>query len=150
MVATDYKLENDGTCKVYAGNGGLITTFDNVDSMSHAEQLMLDYNKAEKRDRESVLSIDVKDAVIVENDDKHFDTINFMYFANNFHHDWIDSIWRPETSLHNHLYEKWRNLCTNNSYGGTANFLTFFMQLDGGNKEMLLDWIRQNYTYRLT
>lgn len=140
MRATDYKLENDGTCKMYAGNGGLITTYENVDSMFHAEELMKEYN---------VNQIDVKDAMIVEDDEKHFDTINFMYFANNFHHDWMDSIWKPETSIHTHLYAKWRNLCISNTYGGTANFLTFFMQLDEGNKEILLDWIKQNYTYRL-
>jgi len=38
MKATDYKLENDGTLKMYAGNGGLITTYDNVNSMFQAEQ----------------------------------------------------------------------------------------------------------------
>ena len=44
MKITDFKLENDGTCKMYAGNGGLITTYDNVDSMFQAEQLMNDHN----------------------------------------------------------------------------------------------------------
>ena len=139
MRATDYRLENDGTLKMYAGNGGLITTYDNVDSMFQAELLMNAYNTN---------NIEVINPMIVEDDNKHFDTINFMYFANNFRHDWLDCVWKKDTSIHGHLNKKWRNLCSSNQYGGTANFLTFFMQLDDGNKEMLLDWISKNYSYR--
>ena len=33
MKITNYKLENDGTCKMYAVYGALIDTYENVDSM---------------------------------------------------------------------------------------------------------------------
>ena len=146
MKITDYKLENDGTCKMYAGNGGLVDTYKNVDSMLHAQQLMDDHN---------LKLLPVKEVEVVRNvctvvsQDRNHETINFMYFANNFHHDWMDSVWDKNTSMHSHLYEKWQNLCKRNEFGGTANFFTFFMQLDESNKDILCDWISENYSYRL-
>ena len=146
MKITDYKLENDGTCKMYAVYGALIDTYKNVDSMLHAQQLMDDHN---------LRLLSVKEVEVVRNvctvvsQDRNHETINFMYFANNFHHDWMDSVWDKNTSMHSHLYEKWQNLCKRNEFGGTANFFTFFMQLDESNKDILCDWISENYSYRL-
>ena len=139
MKATDYKLENDGTLKMYAGNGGLIATYDNVDSMFQAEQLMNEYNTNE---------IVVHDMKLIPSENRNFDIVNFMYFANNFHHDWMKSVWDKDTNMHKHLSDKWRNLCSRNAHGGTANFLTFFMDLDDRNKDVLCDWISKNYSYR--
>tara|TARA_R110000851_G_scaffold29695_3_gene81536 strand:+ start:526 stop:972 length:447 start_codon:yes stop_codon:yes gene_type:complete len=147
MKATDYKLENDGTLKMYAGNGGLIATYDNVDSMFQAEELMNEYNTNEIVVHGMKEAIDY--AVVKFSENRNFDIVNFMYFANNFHHDWMKSVWDKDTNMHKHLSDKWRNLCSRNEHGGTANFLTFFMDLDDRNKNVLCDWISKNYSYRL-
>ena len=140
MKATDYKLENDGTLKMYAGNGGLIATYDNVDSMFQAEELMNEYNTNE---------IVVHDMKLIPSENRNFDIVNFMYFANMFPHDWINSVWDKDVNIHKHLSSKWLSLCSSNDYGGTANFLTFFMDLGHGQRNQLCDWISKNYSYRL-
>ena len=136
---TDFKLENNGELKMFGASGGVIDRYQNVDSLFQAQQLMDDHN---------LKLLPVKGAEVVSQDRNH-ETINFMYFANNFHHDWMDSVWDKNTSMYSHLYEKWHNLCKRNEFGGTANFFTFFMQLDESNKDILCDWISENYSYRL-
>jgi len=72
-------------------------------------------------------------------------TINFMYFAHNFGYNWISVIWSNNTHMANHLMSKWNALNQNNSDGGTSNFFKLFMQLDDNNRNILLDWIKENY-----
>jgi len=72
-------------------------------------------------------------------------TINFMYYANNFNHDWINKVWSNNAHICEHLTSKWDALNHNNNDGGTANFFKLFMQLDDNNRNILLDWIKENY-----
>ena len=161
MRITEFKLESDGTCKMFGESGGVIDRWHNVDSLAHAQILMNDYNNSllireHHKDVEanafkeiSPNLIEVKDAEFVYAE-RNFDAVNFMYFANNFHHDWMNSVWGTDTNMHKHLSDKWRNLCSRNDYGGTANFLTFFMELDDRNKDLLCDWISDNYKWKVT
>ena len=73
----------------------------------------------------------------------------FMYFANNFPHDWIQKVWSDNTHMCNHISSKWVGLNERNSYGGTLNFFKLFMELDGGNQEKLCEWITLNYSSKM-
>jgi hypothetical protein len=73
----------------------------------------------------------------------------FMYFANNFPHDWIQQVWSDNTSMCNHITSKWVGLNERNSYGGTLNFFKLYMELDGGNQAKLCEWITLNYSSKL-
>ena len=73
----------------------------------------------------------------------------FMYFANNFPHDWIQKVWSDNTHMCNHIASKWVGLNERNSYGGTLNFFKLFMELDGGNQEKLCEWITLNYSSKM-
>jgi|TARA_R100001369_G_scaffold24920_2_gene45620 hypothetical protein len=73
----------------------------------------------------------------------------FMYFANNFPHNWIQQVWSDNTSMCNHIASKWANLNQRNSYGGTLNFFKLYMELDGGNQAKLCEWITLNYSSKL-
>lgn len=144
---TDYKLDNDGTLRTYIGNK-LHNTHFNVDSMFQAEILIDIENYALKivnENRNEVAEIEVKDAEIVTSDNKHLDTIRFMYYANNFNYNWIEDVWSDNTHMCKHIMGKWNDLNRRNEDGGTSNFFTLFMQLDDGNRLVLLDWIKKNY-----
>ena len=73
----------------------------------------------------------------------------FMYFANNFPHNWIQQVWSGNASICNHIASKWSNLNERNLYGGTLNFFKLFMELDGGNRELLCEWIAHNYNSKM-
>ena len=73
----------------------------------------------------------------------------FMYFANNFPHDWIQKVWSDNTHMCNHIASKWVGLNERNSYGGTLNFFKLFMELDGGNQKKLCEWITLNYSSKM-
>ena len=72
-------------------------------------------------------------------------TINFMYFANNFPHNWIEEVWQNDVRLSKHLKGKWNSMNQSNQLGGTVNFFKLFMELDNGNRNTLCDWIAKNY-----
>jgi len=72
-------------------------------------------------------------------------TISFMYFANNFPHDWIDKVWQNDVRLSKHMKGKWDSMNQSNQLGGTVNFFKLFMELDNGNRNTLCDWIANNY-----
>jgi hypothetical protein len=80
--------------------------------------------------------------------------VAFTYYANNFHLDFIDRVWRDNPLLVNHLQDKWDTLVTqltkareesNNSLirnmSGTELFYRFYMMLDTSNKELLNEFI---------
>jgi len=80
--------------------------------------------------------------------------VAFTYYANNFHLDFIDRVWRDNPLLVNHLQDKWDSLvthltkarkeCSNpfvRSMGGTEVFYRFYMMLDQSNKELLNEFI---------
>tara|TARA_R100001244_G_scaffold131803_1_gene105835 strand:+ start:772 stop:1050 length:279 start_codon:yes stop_codon:yes gene_type:complete len=80
--------------------------------------------------------------------------IAFTYYANNFHYDFIDRVWKDNPALKEHLKGKWDILVTqltkarkesNNSLirnmSGTELFYQFYMMLDTSNKELLNEFI---------
>ena len=69
-------------------------------------------------------------------------TINFMYFAFNFPYKFIEEVWSESPSMANHLREKFNSLSERN---GSMTIFKWFMELDGNNKNTLLDWIEVNY-----
>ena len=69
------------------------------------------------------------------------DIINFMYFANNFSQSQLNEMFNV-TSHPEHLKNKFKNIVAPN---GTDKFFKWFMMLDGGNKESVIDYIQNNY-----
>jgi len=90
--------------------------------------------------------------------------IKFTYFANNFTGDFVEKVW-GNGSLGQHLKDKWemlgqqlmafktasQHIKDGNYYGhglsGTENFYKFYMMLDSYNKELLNNYISNNYNY---
>ena len=66
--------------------------------------------------------------------------VNFMYFAHNFPYGFINKVWNG--NMADHLHDKFINSKGDN---GTEKFFKWFMNLDEGNKETLIDWIDKNY-----
>ena len=69
-------------------------------------------------------------------------TINFMYFAFNFPYKFIEDVWSDNASLSKHFRDKFNSLSERN---GSMTIFKWFMELDNGNKSILLDWIEKNY-----
>ena len=80
--------------------------------------------------------------------------VAFTYYANNFHLDFIDRVWKDNPLLVNHLQDKWDSLvtqltkareeCSNlfvRNMTGTVLFYEFYMMLDQSNKELLNEFI---------
>jgi len=66
--------------------------------------------------------------------------INFMYFGHNYESDFIIKVFGNH--LGNHLQSKFNTMY---SKYGTLTFFRWYMELDNGNKELLNNWIEQNY-----
>ena len=93
--------------------------------------------------------IHVDDIEVIEpieiNNGSNKNIIKFMYYGNNFSHDWIQQVWSDNTHMAGHLTSKWNALNSTSSSGGTMNFFKLFMQLDDKNRNKLCDWIAANY-----
>ena len=72
---------------------------------------------------------------------------NFAYFSCNFPIDFIESVWSNERLMANHLREKltYYQRLSGENYITVGCFMTWFMNLDSGNQNLLLDWIYENY-----
>lgn len=68
--------------------------------------------------------------------------VNFMYFAHNFPYGFIDKVWSDNKHMADHLNDKFHVYRSND---GTQTFFRWFMNLDEGNKEKLINWIDKNY-----
>ena len=68
--------------------------------------------------------------------------INFMYFGHNYPHDFISKVWGDDSSMSQHLADKFSSMY---SEYGTMTIFRWFMELDHINKNILLDWISDNY-----
>ena len=68
--------------------------------------------------------------------------INFMYFGNNYPHDFIEKCWNYDKRLADHLRDKFSDFYLRYT---TYTFFRWFMELDEGNKIHLLEWITHNY-----
>lgn len=73
----------------------------------------------------------------------HNNTKNFMYFISNYPHGFIQQIWSG-SSLANHLESKFLGFCSRYGRSDLA-FLLWFYELDGGNQDILLEWVDTNY-----
>tara|TARA_R110001606_G_C15324569_1_gene644953 strand:+ start:1211 stop:1444 length:234 start_codon:yes stop_codon:yes gene_type:complete len=69
-------------------------------------------------------------------------TINFMYFAFNFPYKFIEDVWADNPSLSKHFRDKFNSLAERNV---SMTIFKWFMELDNGNKTILLNWIEKNY-----
>jgi hypothetical protein len=67
---------------------------------------------------------------------------NFMYFGHNYPHDFISKVWWIDPSLADHLESKFHSMYEQK---GTLTFFSWFMELDGGNKNQLIQWVMLNY-----
>jgi hypothetical protein len=78
--------------------------------------------------------------------------INFMYFGHNYPHNFIAKAWAgketltedDEYSLADHLTKKFHTMYEKH---GTLTFFRWYMELDNGNKEILNDYIADNYNF---
>tara|TARA_A100001201_G_scaffold70839_1_gene65039 strand:+ start:3263 stop:3505 length:243 start_codon:yes stop_codon:yes gene_type:complete len=66
----------------------------------------------------------------------------FMYFAYNFPIGWMEKVWADDEHLLNHFKDKWAGGIAK---CGTHRFFDFYMNLDGKNKDKLVQWIDNNY-----
>lgn len=66
--------------------------------------------------------------------------VKFMYFGHNYPSGFITKVWKG--SLGVHLESKFSDMYQRY---GTMTFFRWFMELDGGNKEILTSWIEANY-----
>jgi len=94
--------------------------------------------------QDDVNDIEVIEPIEIDNDSNN-NIIIFMYYANNFDHNWIDIVWSDNSHMHEHLTSKWNALNSTSHVGGTMNFFKLFMQLDGKNRNKLCNWISANY-----
>lgn len=69
--------------------------------------------------------------------------INFAYFTANFPHDFISKCWENNPSLGNHLKNKF--VSKNGQFISCGDFMSWFLNLDVGNQNKLLNWIDDNY-----
>lgn len=66
----------------------------------------------------------------------------FVNFSSNYPHNFVAKVW-GDTSIGNHLQSKF-----NQAYerSGSRGVMTdFYTMLDGGNREILCNWIEANY-----
>ena len=89
-------------------------------------------------------NMEVIEPIVIDNS-VNDNIIKFMYYANNFNHDWIDKVWSDNSHMAKHLTSKWIALNRTSSVGGTMNFFKLFMQLDNKNRNKLCNWISENY-----
>lgn len=67
----------------------------------------------------------------------------WVFFAMNYPYDFIDKVWAGQTSLIAHLKGKFNAYY--DDYGSRAVMNTFYCELDGANKQKLLNWVADNY-----
>ena len=72
----------------------------------------------------------------------HKAVINFMFFGNNYPHDFIEQVWKGNQLMIDHLRLKFTHLYRMHT---TRAFYIWFMELDHFRKEELLSWIDDNY-----
>lgn len=64
----------------------------------------------------------------------------FVMFSMNYPHNWIEKCWSG--SIGQHLQGKWND--SHEKYGSVGVMMDFYCKLDGGNREILTQFI--NYT----
>ena len=74
-------------------------------------------------------------------------TINFVYFTANFPSNFIEQVWEGNQHLIDHLTAKFNSIVKRADEGfvSPGTFLKFVFELDGENKETLVEWVENNY-----
>lgn len=67
----------------------------------------------------------------------------FVYFSQNYPNNWINTIWKDNRILADHLESKFNSL--NKRYGTHAAVLRFYLELDNENEQIFDNWIINNY-----
>lgn len=67
----------------------------------------------------------------------------WVFFCMNYPYDFIEKAWEGNTILINHLKGKFNAYY--DAYGSRAVMNTFYCELDGNNKKILLEWVLDNY-----
>lgn len=74
---------------------------------------------------------------------KNLELINkVMMFGYNYPPNFIAKVWEDEQNLANHLQSKFSDFYQR---VGTMAFFRWYMELDNGNREKLVNWIDNNY-----
>ncbi len=73
--------------------------------------------------------------------------LNFAYFTANFPSDFIEKAWNDEPHLAQHLHEKILGYAKDEGFISAGTFMKWFFDLDAENKEILINWIQNNYKY---
>lgn len=66
-----------------------------------------------------------------------------MLYGYNYHHDFIEQVWKGEPSLAEHLRSKFSGYY--DRYGSSGVFLAFWSSLSSDRKRELSDWIIKNF-----
>ena len=66
--------------------------------------------------------------------------VKFMYFGHNYPNGFISNIWGGQMAKH--LESKFSTMYERK---GTLTFFSWFMELDNSNREILINWIEENY-----
>jgi hypothetical protein len=68
--------------------------------------------------------------------------INFMYFGHNYPANFISKVWGIGSTSAKHLEGKFHSMYEQK---GTLTFFSWFMELDNDNKDVLINYIHNNY-----
>ena len=71
-------------------------------------------------------------------------TINFMYFAHNFKGEHLTNIFKL-LGNEEHFNDKFHSM---RGDSGTEKFFRWFMELSDDNKEVVTNYVEQNYSYK--
>jgi hypothetical protein len=72
---------------------------------------------------------------------------NFMFFANNYSFTQLSAMFKV-TSAPQHLKDKFNDLARRKG-SGTDAFFAWFMELGQGNKDAVIEYINENYSWKV-
>jgi hypothetical protein len=67
----------------------------------------------------------------------------WVFFAMNYPYNFIEQVWEGNDNLVRHLKAKFNAIYDN--YGSRAVMNSFYCELDGENKQKLLNWVADNF-----
>jgi len=77
-------------------------------------------------------------------DDSYFQVVNnFVYFTQNYPSNFFDAFGEKENHIRKHIEGKFDSYYE--KYGSWGVMIKFWTELDGGNREKLANWIKENY-----
>ncbi len=92
---------------------------------------------------------------------KHFSIVNnWMYYLTNYETSSFDldgqlttapscfKAFEHRPSLQKHLIDKYHGICNRKNTGGSVGLFHFWFELSEDNKELMLNWVAENYSCR--